>query len=201
MKLPQPFQYPIRPHARRHGPCGYSKPGHYRNWLRDEFSFRCVYCLRRETWGTLPRDFEVEHLNPEKERPDLRLAYDNLGYSCAECNGSKRAKRIPLLDTVAYGQSLHVDSNGAIHARDKHGVALIEALDLDAPKYRRMRRWILQAITKAQNIPEILLWCLGYPDDLPNLSDEPKPKRNKSHNGIRDSHFERKKRGQLPQYY
>ena len=40
MKLPDPFAYPMRPHARRHGPQGYSKHGEYRNWLRDEFAFR-----------------------------------------------------------------------------------------------------------------------------------------------------------------
>lgn len=139
MKLPEPFQYPLKPHARRHGPVGYSEHGDYRNWLRDEFAFRCVYCLRRETWGALPRDFEVDHLIPRKERLDLKLAYDNLAYSCAECNGTKRAQRIPLPDAVAYGRSLHVDTDGAIHARDKYGVALIEALDLDAPKYRLLR--------------------------------------------------------------
>jgi hypothetical protein len=44
------FDYPSLPHARRHGPQGYADYKHYKPWLRDEFSFRCVYCLCRETW-------------------------------------------------------------------------------------------------------------------------------------------------------
>ena len=201
MKLPAPFEYPSTPHIRRHGPHGYSKYGHYRNWLRDEFSFRCIYCLRRETWVTLPRDFEVDHLVPVSKRADLKLDYNNLGYACSECNGTKSAQRIPLPDAITYGRCLHVDENGVIHPKDKYGVALIEALDLDAPEYRAMRRRILRTIASAKHIPEILAWCLGYPDDLPNLSQERKPKGNNRPDGIRDSHFERRKREKLPAYY
>ena len=45
------FRYPAVPHARRHGPRGYADAESYRPWLRDEFTFRCVYCLFREQWG------------------------------------------------------------------------------------------------------------------------------------------------------
>ncbi len=201
MTLPDPFRYPEKAHARRHGPYGCSEHRYYRNWLRDEFAFRCVYCLRRETWGSLPRDFEVDHLIPVSEREDLRLEYDNLCYACSECNGTKRAKRIPLPGDVAYGKSLEVDANGAIHAKDKFGIALIEALDLDAPKFRSMRRRILRTIALAEHIPEILDWCLGYPDDLPDLSKETAPKGNKRPAGIKESYFERKAKKKLPVYY
>ena len=44
------FQYPSSPYTRRHGPCGYSDHTSYKPWLRDEFTFRCVYCLARERW-------------------------------------------------------------------------------------------------------------------------------------------------------
>ncbi len=43
-----PFRYPDGPHQRRHGPRGYASYESYRPWLRDEFAFRCVYCLTRE---------------------------------------------------------------------------------------------------------------------------------------------------------
>lgn len=46
-----PFNYPDAPHRRRHGPRGYADYASYRPWLRDEFTFRCVYCLLREQWG------------------------------------------------------------------------------------------------------------------------------------------------------
>jgi hypothetical protein len=32
----------------------------YRPWLRDEFAFRCVYCLTRETWGPLTGVYELD---------------------------------------------------------------------------------------------------------------------------------------------
>jgi hypothetical protein len=38
------FAYPVIPHVRRHGPRGYVDDEHYNPWLRDEFTFRCVYC-------------------------------------------------------------------------------------------------------------------------------------------------------------
>jgi hypothetical protein len=39
----QGFEYPLMPHVRRHGPAGYDDYASYRDWLRDEFTFRCVF--------------------------------------------------------------------------------------------------------------------------------------------------------------
>ena len=50
-----PFMYPGQSHVRRHGPAGYADYKRYRPWLRDEFTFRCVYCLKRERWGLVLR--------------------------------------------------------------------------------------------------------------------------------------------------
>jgi hypothetical protein len=44
------FDYAATAHVRRHGPFGYQDYESYRDWLRDEFSFRCVYCLKRIFW-------------------------------------------------------------------------------------------------------------------------------------------------------
>jgi hypothetical protein len=44
------FIYPHHPHVRRHSPRGYRDYRSYKPWLRDEFDFRCVYCLWRERW-------------------------------------------------------------------------------------------------------------------------------------------------------
>jgi len=49
------FRYTATPHVRRHGPCGYGDVESYRPWLRDEFTFRCLYCLFREQWGRVKR--------------------------------------------------------------------------------------------------------------------------------------------------
>jgi hypothetical protein len=50
MPATQIFQYPRQAHVRRHGPLGYVNYQSYKPWLRDEFEFRCVYCLWRERW-------------------------------------------------------------------------------------------------------------------------------------------------------
>jgi len=199
--LPAPFAYPSKQHVRRHGPQGYSRYRQYRNWLRDEFAFRCIYCLRRETWLTMSRDYQIDHFLPKSEHPDVERDYDNLVYACSECNGTKAAKYLPSPESVAYGDCMQVDQSGEIHALNERGKTIIEALHLDAHEYTRLRRRIIVTVAEARPGSETLKWCLGYPDDLPNLSVEKKPKDNKRLNGIRESHFERKSHNELPKYY
>jgi hypothetical protein len=201
LSLPTPFAYPAKPHCRRHGPEGYPHYRHYRNWLRDEFAFRCIYCLRRETWLSLSADWEIDHFLPKSEHPDVERAYDNLVYACNRCNRTKAAKYLPSPEQVAYGKSLSVDNNGEIHALNEDGETLIESLGLDDPDYTRMRRQILEALAEAPPGGKIRRWLLGYPNDLPDLSRELKPRSNRRLAGITDSHFERDRRSELPDYY
>src|SRR5438445_783907 len=70
-----PFTYPSAPLVRRHGPVGYLDTSSFRPWLRDEFGFRCVYCLRRERWEPDLGVFEIDHFAPVSQSPDLRVAY------------------------------------------------------------------------------------------------------------------------------
>jgi len=73
------FCYPDSPYVRRHGPQGYRDYRSFKPWLRDEFGFRCVYCLWRERWYADGADtFAVDHFIPLSSRPDLICDYDNL---------------------------------------------------------------------------------------------------------------------------
>ena len=90
-----PFDYPTMPYVRRHGPSGYQRAEGYRPWLRDEFAFRCVYCLTREVWGPFRGQFAIDHFLPVALRPDLALEYDNLLYSCTACNAVKNDRIVP----------------------------------------------------------------------------------------------------------
>ncbi len=63
------FDYPESRAKRIHGPSGYSSYESFRPWLRDEFTFRCVYCLKRETWGQVTGEFELEHFEPQSLAP------------------------------------------------------------------------------------------------------------------------------------
>src|SRR5208283_5669904 len=98
---------------RRHGPDGYATYESYRPWLRDEFCFRCVLCLHRERWPTTSR-FEVDHLVPVSEQPDLKCRYTNLLYVCRRCNNLKTDLQIPDPCSIAYGNCLRVNEDGTI---------------------------------------------------------------------------------------
>jgi 5-methylcytosine-specific restriction endonuclease McrA len=89
-----PFVYPDQPQVRQHGPQGYRDLGSFRPWLRDEFSFRCVCCLRREAWDRAV-SLEIDHFLPKSRVPELGLEYDNLLYICRRCNAAKGVQAIP----------------------------------------------------------------------------------------------------------
>ena len=185
---------------RRHGPYGCHRYGEYRNWLRDEFGFRCVYCLRRETWLTTRKDHEIDHFLPRQDHEDVENDYDNLVFACRECNGTKAAKYLPSPEKIPYGDCLSVDEHGEIHPKNEQGEIIIEILRLDAPERNALRRKILETISESSPGTKTMKWCLGYPDDLPDLSKETAPKGNKRPAGIMNSHFERKNRNKLPTY-
>ena len=202
LSAPHPFAYPSQPHVRRHGPMGYSNYRQYRNWLRDEFSFRCVYCLRRETWLTLRADWQIDHFVPKSRHPQGALDYDNLVYACSTCNHSKAAHLAPDPCGVAYADCVRIDEQGNIHALNDDGTNLIETLGLDDEDYCEMRRAILELLDELRVGGKAYCRWFGYPTNLPDLSEEPKPPGgNKRQGGVRDSCFEKAKRGDLPKYY
>src|SRR3977135_4178953 len=90
-----PFVYPPVPHVRRHGPAGYADYASYRPWLRDEFSFRCVYCLTREAWGPFRGQYAIDHFLPAALLPVETADYGNLLYSCITCNAAKGDRLVP----------------------------------------------------------------------------------------------------------
>lgn len=199
-----PFVYPTQPHERKHGPMGYPKHGLYRNWLRDEFIFTCVYCLRRETWATLKHDWETDHFIPTSIHPEGALDYDNLVCSCSTCNRSKAAHLAPDPCKVAYGSCVEVDHNGEIHVigSDLDGIALIETLGLDAEDYNELRRLVFELRDALPVGSKPYCRWFGFPKNLPDLSKELIPPRgNKRPKGVLYSCYEKAKRGELPKYY
>lgn len=76
--IPEPYAYPSTRHIRRHGPSGWNDYHRYRPWLRDEFAFRCVYCLEREVWRDMRTQMHIDHFQPQKLRPNLAGDYSNL---------------------------------------------------------------------------------------------------------------------------
>jgi 5-methylcytosine-specific restriction endonuclease McrA len=102
------FDYPSPRATRRHGPARYLTVEAYRPWLRDEFTFRCVYCLKRETWGQVTGDFELDHFNPQSIAPHLAMNYFNLVYACRRCNSVKSNQSVATRLSTCHPSTLRL---------------------------------------------------------------------------------------------
>jgi hypothetical protein len=195
-----PFDYPSAPLVRRHGPVGYLDYNSFRPWLRDEFGFRCVYCLRREQWEPDLGVFEIDHFDPVGQSPELRQTYWNLLYSCTTCNAAKGVQILPHPATVFLSTSLEVESDGRLSPRTHEARLLIRSLDLNDPMFVTWRMRMIRIVALAREHDSTLYrQLLAYPDDLPDLSSLRPPGGNLRAEGIVESHFERRNRGELPE--
>ena len=201
--IPEPYAYPATPHVRCHGPSGWADYQKYRPWLRDEFAFRCVYCLDREVWRDMRERLHIDHFHPQALQPGLRCEYTNLLYLCPACNGLKRDSLLPNPWEVALGDCLQLHADGRIEARNADGEWLVDVLALDEPPARKRRRLIMGAVLSLAetNWPGFVEW-MGYPEDLPDLTDKMyTPPSNTKPEGVARSHYERKRNGVLPEVY
>lgn len=202
-----PYRYPASPHVRRHDPAGYTRYAHFRPWLRDEFCFRCVYCLRREVWAHHENDFELDHDVAQSLAPELCRDYTNLVFACHNCNKRKGNKSLPSVSDVAYGACMEVSMTGThvgeIRALNDDGIRLIDELSLDERKITATRRLYIESI-RSHEIHDrrlFLLW-MGFPEDLPDLlTVHPQPYANTLSSGIEQSWYAHKLRGSLPEFY
>ena len=200
--MTSPFQYPPTPHARRHGPVGYADYGEFRPWLRDEFSFRCVYCLQRERWGRLRAAYAIDHFEPVSLNPELELCYGNLLYCCSSCNSAKGKRILPNPLSFLLSDALSVGRDGIINATTDEARKIVLLLGLNSvqeTEYRR--RWIEVLELVEQHEPELYGHYMGFPDDLPDLGRLNPPGGNDRPEGIEESHYRRRQRGVLPKTY
>ncbi len=199
---PCPYEYPKAPHVRRHGPAGWAQYQKYRQWLRDEFAFRCVYCLDRERWRDMRAPLQIDHFQPQALKPALACNYANLLYLCPACNRLKSASILPDPCAVALGDCIRVHQDGRIEGLTPAGARLIDTLALDTFHARERRRLIIGTITSLANSdPKMFLEWMRYPDDLPDLSQPPHPPTNARPAGILESYYEQRRKKALPDCY
>ena len=193
------FRYANEPHIRRHGPNGYSDYKSFKQWLRDEFGFRCVFCLVRERWchdGS--HGFGVDHLVPKSLQPDLDCSYDNLIYLC---NSSKRIS--PAIDPCKSAISTHIrfEEDGTAVALTREGRHVINALNLNYLLSKEYRRRKISSLSHWHDNGDVwsIAQDLAYPDDLPELDgcrcNNVRP------GGIENSYYEQRRRNELPDTY
>jgi hypothetical protein len=155
MNLPKPSPIPTNPLCGGTHPMGYAGYGGYKPWLRDEFTFRCVYCLEREAWYP-DRDasFSTDHFDPKLLSPERESEYTNLVYACTRCNSLKRAE-LALLDPmiVGFGRHLRINGDGSIVALSPQGQQLIDLLHLDVSPANEVREEYLLLLQAKREQP------------------------------------------------
>ena len=196
------FRYPTRPHVRKHSPQGYADYASYRPWLRDEFTFRCVYCHTREQWGQVKGMYDLDHFVPQAYEPQKRAQYGNLLYACKACNGAKGDQTTPDPSQVLTSDDVQVYADGSIQGLSAEAERLVWLLGLDGPKYRAWRLLWLRIIELAERYDrELYHQLMRFPADLPNLKRLRPPAGNARPDGIDASYFELRERGELPDEY
>ena len=197
-----PFLYPAAPHERRHGPVGYAGYESYRPWLRDEFAFRCVYCLMRETWGSFGSQYAIDHFVPTVTAPEATTHYANLLYVCVTCNGVKSDQLVcdPLVALL--DGAVRCDSEGGLHAETPDAAQVIELLDLNDPRRVESRALWISVVGLAERFDGALhRRLLAYPRNLPALSKLSPPGGNAKPEGVEQSYFRQRERGELAETY
>jgi hypothetical protein len=196
------FEYPTSPHVRRHGPVGYGDYSSYRDWLRDEFTFLCVYCLHRETWYSRNGTFHIEHFVPVSADPEGKCEYSNLLYACATCNEAKKdVLGVPDPCAVAFHECLRITPDGHVEALNDYGEKLRQVLRLDSIGNVSYRSRLMRTLEHLRTSNEDLyLEWMGFPEDLPDLRTKRVPKNTKA-DGAMNCYFSLREQGLLPATY
>ncbi len=200
--------YPSQPHSRRHGPQGYTDASAYKPWLRDEFAFRCIYCLSRERWRPDGQeDFAVDHITPSSVDPSRSRDYDNLCYACCSCNRNRQDAVLPFqLDRDSIAQHIEFAPDGTAEPLSADGRFLIRVCHLNRTllvEFRRRLRSLLDLLTthRTAHSESVLRELLGFPSDLPDLSAKRPPNGNTRPAGIAQCFFEQQRQDRLPDVY
>ena len=193
--------------ARRHGPRGYVDDEHYKPWLRDEFNYRCLYCGCREVWfPDGDASCSVEHVRPTSLVPEGLTDYGTLVYACCQCNAARGALPLPLDPTAGLRRHLELLADGTIRGLTPAGEDFIRICRLDRPNLVAFRRLILDVLRmlgrkRGREAAELRRRYLGYPANLPDLSVLKPPGGNSRPEGIEQSAFARRERGELAEVY
>jgi 5-methylcytosine-specific restriction endonuclease McrA len=151
--------------------------GVYKEYLRHDFFYSCAYCTMCETEAQAIR-FTIDHYEPRNARPDLVNDYNNLMYSCDECNLRKsdifppdaaRAQGFRFFRPDEDIHSDHFEKSGLLLGpKSNAGDYSIKALDLNRLSLRRLRE-IRERLTRCdQHVVAGVLGLRDFPiDQLP----------------------------------
>jgi len=169
-----PFAYPINAHQYRHGPSGYVDYKSFRPWLRDEFDYRCAYCLFRERWCPVLA-FHLDHFVAQTVDNSKVTSYRNLLYACPACNTRKSSLPIPSPAKVFTAEAITINEDGTVETKTSKARELVRILGLDSPEYNEWRRLMIGIIALAASVKRgsrlsLFRELMSYPDQLPDLT-------------------------------
>jgi hypothetical protein len=152
--------------------------------LRKEFSYACAYCETREAEKGGMKSFHIDHYKPKKHFPELTNEYNNLIYSCRDCNSYKgsywpnyiqKILQKIILNPRKDNINEHINKNNhKWTSQSKQGEWNIFRLRLDSPSLillRKDRSNTESAINKLENI--LVLFRKGL-DSAKNQNEEAK---------------------------
>ncbi|MFT5467887.1 MAG: hypothetical protein ACI8UO_002995 [Verrucomicrobiales bacterium] len=202
------FAYPVEPVDRKHEPRGYSDYQSFKPWLRDEFTFRCIYCLSRERWFPDGHSaFGADHVIPQSGAPELISVYDNLVYACSNCNSFRQDRPLPMdLEAERIAEHIRMKPDGALEALSDQGEELIDKCQLNRPKLVEFRARLLKLVGSLDDsLPDEVRTAIvdffRFPDDLPDLARLRPPEGNAKPESVGSSFYAQSARGELPRSY
>ena len=189
-----------KPGNRRFGPGGYNDYGSYADRLREEFGYRCAYCMLRERMASSKSFFVVEHVVSQRQSPQLALNYFNLAYACEACNGIKSSRSLPIdIEDALMRKHFKLDSEGKFAHKTPDGQIHIEFFNLNSRTKIEFRQAILascDALVEKEGLAG-LRHFFGYPVDLPDLPKK-RPPFNSNPDSIQTCDRVAKDKGSLP---
>jgi hypothetical protein len=160
-----------------------------------------VYCLKRETWGQITSEFELDHFEPQSLNPESGRDYLNLVYACRRCNSVKGEQAVA--DPIRLLQSTPTATlpDGEVRALDRDTRRLVLQLDLNSPRLKSWRvQWMRIVDLAREHDSGLYSQLVGFPKDLPDLR-RLRPPRNARKVGLAQCAFVRRERGDLPSEY
>ena len=135
----------------------------YRRWLRQDFEFRCAYCLRHEFFFGGGEAGEIDHFCPRYLFPDRVNEYGNLYWSCRKCNAVKGGKwpseaqmgrGLRFLDPCVEDHEDHwqTQADGGLTALTPVGRYTIRQIRLDRPTLIQFRQFLFGLQARVREI-------------------------------------------------
>ena len=208
--IPFPFSQSDHGFQRRtHGPQGYMRYQAYKTWLRDEYCYRCVYCLSREKLDPNGHaNYGVDHLVPKSRDLKQLLDYSNLVYACNSCNSRKNDCVLPsCLLTQSFINHIRFLDTGVVEPLSPEGDFLVDMLLLNDQKRVEYRKFVMEILAKA-NLELLdnssrntkIIEAFGYPEFLDDLRRARPPGGNSRSAGLKNSAFVLRELGKLPRF-